>query len=145
MYLQHQLCFEVYKAANQFTKLYTKTLQPFGLTYPQYIVLLALYEEDSQTTSSLCKRLSLGIGTLHPILQKLTEKGWLVKSPSATDRRAAHFTLSDQAKQAKPNIEQAIYDKLACSDYLATEGFALKEQIKQLNQFLHNMNQEETR
>lgn len=142
--LEQQLCFEVYKAANQFTKLYAKTLQPFGLTYPQYLVLLALCDEDNQTTSSLCGRLGLGIGTLNPILQKLVEKGLLQKEPSKKDKRASHFSLTEAAKNLQPSIEQAITEKLFCFDYLPNEGPVLKERLQQLNEFLEMMNKEET-
>ena len=142
--LEQQLCFEVYKAANQFTKLYAKTLQPFGLTYPQYIVLLALADEDSQTTSSLCQKLGLGIGTLNPVLQKLVEKGLLTKEPSPKDKRASYFSLTEAAKSLQPTIEQAIIDKLFCFDFLPTEGPELKGRLQQLNEFLGMMNKEET-
>lgn len=142
--LEQQLCFEVYKAANQFTKLYAKTLQPFGLTYPQYIVLLALADEDSQTTSSLCQKLGLGIGTLNPVLQKLVEKGLLKKEPSPKDKRASYFSLTEAAKALQPTIEQAIIDKLFCFDFLPAEGPELKERLRQLNEFLGMMNKEET-
>ena len=142
--LEQQLCFEVYKAANQFTKLYAKTLQPFGLTYPQYIVLLALADEDSQTTSSLCQKLGLGIGTLNPVLQKLVEKGLLKKEPSKIDKRASYFSLTDAAKALQPTVERAIVDKLFCFDFLPTEGPELKERLQQLNEFLGMMNKEET-
>ncbi len=142
--LEQQLCFEVYKAANQFTKLYAKTLQPFRLTYPQYLVLLALSDEDNQTTSSLCGRLGLGIGTLNPILQKLVEKGLLQKEPSKKDKRASYFSLTEAAKNLQPSIEQAIMEKLFCFDYLPNEGPVLKERLQQLNEFLEMMNKEET-
>ncbi|WP_431029818.1 MarR family winged helix-turn-helix transcriptional regulator [Lysinibacillus sp. LZ02] len=141
--LEHQLCFEVYKAANQFTKLYAKTLAPFGLTYPQYLVLLALSEEDQRTTSSLCEKLCLGIGTLNPVLQKLVEKNWVKKTPSSKDKRAAYFSLTPFAKEAYPKIEQAIINKLFCSDFLLSEGPALKEHVHQLNDFLARMNKGE--
>jgi MarR family transcriptional regulator, organic hydroperoxide resistance regulator len=141
--LEQQLCFEVYKAANQFTKLYAKTLQPFGLTYPQYLVLLALDDEGSQTTSSLCQKLGLGIGTLNPVLQKLVEKGLLEKEPSKKDKRASYFSLTKAAKTLQPTIEQTIVKKLFCFDFLPTEGPVLKERLQQLNEFLEMMNKEE--
>ena len=141
--LEHQHCFEVYKAANQFTKLYTKTLQPFGLTYAQYLVLLALWEEDYQTTSSLCEKLNLGIGTLNPVLQKLVEKGWLQKTPSPKDKRAAIFSLTLLAKEERPKIEQSIINKLFCFDFLPNEGPVIKEKLKQLNEFLAMLNKGE--
>ena len=142
--LEHQLCFEVYKAANQFTKLYAKTLQPFGLTYPQYLVLLALWEQDNQTTSSLCEKLNLGIGTLNPVLQKLVEKGWLDKTPSPKDKRAAYFSLTSLAKEERLKIEQAIVNKLFCFDFLPNEGPMIKEKLKQLNEFLTMLSKGET-
>ena len=142
--LEHQLCFELYKAANQFTKLYAKTLQPFGLTYAQYLVLLALWEKDNQTTSSLCEKLNLGIGTLNPVLQKLLEKGWLVKTPSPKDKRASIFSLTPLAKKERPKIEQSIINKLFCFDFLPNEGPILKEKLAQLNEFLAMMNKGET-
>lgn len=142
--LEQQLCFEVYKAANQFTKLYAKTLQPFGLTYPQYLVLLALGDEDSQTTSSLCEKLGLGIGTLNPVLQKLVEKDLLKKEPSTKDKRASYFSLTEKARAMQPTIEQAIVEKLFCFDFISSKGPALKERLQQLNEFLGMMNKEET-
>lgn len=142
--LEHQLCFEVYKAANQFTKLYAKTLQPFDLTYTQYLVLLALWEKDNQTTSSLCETLNLGIGTLNPVLQKLVQKGWIKKIPSPIDKRAANFSLTSMAKEEKPKIEQSIINKLFCFDFLPNEGPIIKEKLKQLNEFLAMLNKGET-
>ncbi|WP_332646753.1 MarR family winged helix-turn-helix transcriptional regulator [Lysinibacillus sp. 54212] len=142
--LEHQLCFEVYKAANQFTKLYAKILKTFDLTYPQYLVLLALWEKDAQTSSTICEKLNLGIGTLNPVLQKLLEKGWILKQPSPTDKRATMLFLTKKAQQQKQHIEQAILEKLLCFDYLATEGPSLKEKLQRLNEFLLLLNSEES-
>ncbi len=77
--LENQLCFAVYTAANQFTKLYRQVLEPFDLTYPQYLVLLALWEQDNLVVKQISEKLSLGIGTLNPILNKLVDKGWVKK------------------------------------------------------------------
>lgn len=142
--LEHQLCFEVYKAANQFTKIYTKILKNFDLTYPQYLVLLALSERDGQTSSSICDKLQLGIGTLNPVLQKLVEKGWIHKQPCLTDKRATRLSLTKKALQETPFIEQAVIDKLFRFDYLSAEGPSLKMKLEQLNEFLILMNSEET-
>ena len=142
--LNQQLCFEVYKAANQFTKLYAKILQPFGLTYAQYLVLRALWEKDNQTTSALCEKLNLGIGTLNPVLQKLLEKGWLIKTPSPKDKRAAIFSLTTFAREEHSKIEQSIINKLFCFDFLPNEGPLIKEKLKELNEFLAMVNKGET-
>lgn len=141
--LDNQLCFEVYKAASKFTKLYTKVLQPFQLTYPQYLVLLALSEQDAQTSSSIGDRLDLGIGTLNPILQKLVEKGWIDKAPSPHDRRASIISLTERAKQEQPLIEQQIINKMFCFDFLTDNGVEIKQKLHALNEFLTMMNKEE--
>ena len=141
--LDEQLCFEVYKAANQFTKLYAKALQPFQLTYPQYIVLLALYDKDGQTTAALGDTLDLGIGTLNPIVNKLIAKNYVNKTPSLADRRASLLTLTPFAMQQKQAIEQAVIETMFCQDYLVKSGPALKQQLHALNTFLQQMNKEE--
>lgn len=141
--LDNQLCFEVYRAANQFTKLYTKVLQPFQLTYPQYLVLLVLWDQDEQTSSSIGEKLGLGIGTLNPILQKLLEKGRLTKKPSPTDRRAAILSLTEKAKQEERTIEEKIINTMFCFDYLAQHGPELKQKVHELNEFLGIMNKGE--
>lgn len=141
--LDNQLCFEVYKAASKFTKLYAKVLQPFQLTYPQYLVLLALSEQDAQTSSSIGDRLGLGIGTLNPILQKLMEKGWIDKAPSSHDRRASIISLTERAKQEQPLIEQQVVSTMFCFDYLSENGPELKQKLHELNEFLSLMNKEE--
>ena len=142
--LDNQLCFEVYRAANQFTKLYAKALQPFQLTYPQYLVLLILWDEDEQTSSAIGQRLGLGIGTLNPVLKKLIEKGWLTKAPCCKDRRASILSLTDQAKRAQGDIEQQVISTLFCTDYLHQYGPPLKAQLHDLNTFLTMMNREES-
>jgi len=65
--LDKQLCFSVYETEGEFTKLYSSVLKPFGLTYPQYLVLLAIWERDGITMKELGEQLSLGTGTLTPI------------------------------------------------------------------------------
>lgn len=140
--LNTQLCFEVYKAANQFTKLYAKTLLPFGLTYPQYLVMLTLWEDDCQTSSEICEHLGISIGTLNPILQKLIEKDWLSKAPASHDKRASILSLTEKAKRAENKIQTQIIDKMCCFDFLPAQGPELKKKLKELNTFLSMMNGE---
>lgn len=140
--LNTELCFEVYKAANQFTKLYAKILLPFDLTYPQYLVLLTLWEEDHQTSSEICEHLGVSIGTLNPILQKLIEKEWLSKAPASHDKRASILSLTDKAKLTKDIIQQQIIAKMCCFDFLPAQGPDLKEKLQKLNTFLSMMNGE---
>ena len=72
-------------------------LQPFGLTYPQYLVLLALWEKDGVTVKELGKRLNLGTGTLTPMITRMAEHDWLRKERSKIDERKVHINLQPKA------------------------------------------------
>ncbi|MDZ7835972.1 MAG: MarR family transcriptional regulator [Alkalibacterium sp.] len=76
--LSNQLCFPLYAATRQITKLYRPMLEKLGVTYPQYLVLLVLFEEESVTVKELGERLYLDSGTLTPMLKRMEEHG-LVK------------------------------------------------------------------
>ena len=120
--LDSQLCFEVYRAANQFTKLYAKALQPFQLTYPQYLVLLILWDQDEQTSSTIGQRLGLGIGTLNPVLKKLIEKGWLTKAPCCNDMwydRSDGTTCAEAAYDAGKSLWGSLMDITSQHEILA--------------------------
>ena len=86
--LDSQLCFPLYAAARKVINHYTPYLKPFGITYTQYIVLLALWEEKSATVGTLCARLYLDNGTITPLLKKMEEAGLVKRS------RSKHFLIS---------------------------------------------------
>jgi MarR family transcriptional regulator, organic hydroperoxide resistance regulator len=102
--LEKQLCFAVYETASEFNKLYTSVLQPFGLTYPQYLVLLVLWEEDGLLVKELGERLSLGTGTLTPMISRMEANGWLRKERSKTDERKVNIYLEKKAYEEKQPI-----------------------------------------
>lgn len=133
--LDEQLCFEVYRAASHFNKLYTHVLAPFQLTYSQYLVLLALWEQDDVMTKHIGERLNLGIGTLNPIISKLQERGWVNKNSAPNDKRATIISLTPYAKEQRASIEQAIAAQIEACQYLVEEGHALRAQLRQLNTF----------
>ena len=137
--LEQQLCFEVYKASSNFAKQYAKTLEPFQLTFPQYLVLLALWEEDHLLTRDIGKRLELGIGTLNPIINRMIERGWLEKKQSNEDKRAYIISLTEKAKKAEDEIEQSIIRKITSCNFLDMNASALMSQLKELNAFLSKM------
>lgn len=83
--LDNQLCFAIYEANSQFTKLYSNVLQSFGITYPQYLVLLALWEKDGLTMKDLGERLNLGTGTLTPMIKRMEANGWIKRVRMAQD------------------------------------------------------------
>ncbi|TWT14593.1 MarR family winged helix-turn-helix transcriptional regulator [Planomicrobium sp. CPCC 101079] len=131
--LDQQLCFELYKASSNFTKLYARTLEPFNLTFPQYLVLLVLWEEDHLLTKDIGERLGLGIGTLNPIISRMIAHGRLTKQQSAEDKRAYVISLTRQALDEKGPIEQAIYDKVISCNFIDMSAITLMKNLKQLN------------
>lgn len=131
--LEQQLCFEVYKASSNFSKMYAKALEPFGLTFPQYLVLLVLWEEDGLLTKNIGERLGLGTGTLNPIINRMIEQGRLAKQQSETDKRAFTISLTEKAKSEQAAIEQAVFDKLISCDFMGVNAITLMKNLKELN------------
>ncbi len=94
--LDEQLCFALYSASRTLTAAYRPILAPHGLTCPQYLVLLALWESDGPTIRELGERLRLDSGTLSPLLQRLEAAGHLTRRRSTSDARVVTVHLSEQ-------------------------------------------------
>ena len=92
--LDHQLCFALYAASLAMTKAYKPLLAPLGITYPQYLVLLVLWEGDGITVSQLGDRLTLDSGTLTPLLKRLDAQGLLQRQRDAADERRVLLHLT---------------------------------------------------
>ncbi|MBM6613278.1 MarR family transcriptional regulator [Desemzia sp. RIT804] len=131
--LEDQLCFEVYKAANGFSKLYKRALKPYQLTFPQYLVLLALWEDDGVIVKVISDRLGMSIGTLNPILNRLALQGWAEKKPSSEDKRASIVTLTEKAKREKKAISMSILHEVVKCNQLDIDGNLFLENLKDLN------------
>ncbi|MBB6730464.1 MarR family winged helix-turn-helix transcriptional regulator [Cohnella zeiphila] len=99
--LDNQICFAVYACAREITKLYHPLLQPLGLTYTQYIALLALWEKDGVTVKELGRRLYLDSGTLTPLLKKLETSGYLTRTRDPEDERNVRIELTPQGRSLK--------------------------------------------
>ena len=106
--LDKQLCFSIHETAGLFTKLYHSALRPFGLTYPQYVTLLALWEKDGVTLKELGSGLNLGTGTLTPMVARLENNGWVRKEKSKLDERKTYILLEQKAIDQKDHITEAI-------------------------------------
>src|SRR5438876_7144972 len=92
--LDNQLCFSLYSTSLAMTKLYKPLLAPLGLTYPQYLVLLVLWETDAISVNELGARLFLDSGTLTPLLKRMQTAGWLARTRDAADERRVIVTLT---------------------------------------------------
>lgn len=93
--LDAQLCFALYSASRAVTGLYRDALADSGLTYPQYLVLLCLWQDDGLTVSELGQRLHLDSGTLSPLLKRLEASGRVHRARSADDARVVRVHLTD--------------------------------------------------
>lgn len=99
--LDNQLCFPLYAASRRIIRLYRPVLDPLGLTYTQYITLLALWESDGVTVKALGDRLFLDSGTLTPLLKKLESQGIITRVRDVSDERAVIITLTDAGRALK--------------------------------------------
>lgn len=136
MSLKNQLCFAVYETASEFNKLYSNALQPFGLTYPQYLVQLALWEKDGVTVKEIGEILSLGTGTLTPMLTRMEANGWIRKERSKADERRVYIYLQKKAQDEKQAIIKTISNKIQSCNIELEEYTQLMERLNQLHRKL---------
>ena len=96
--LDRQLCFAVYSAAHALNRTYKPLLDPYGLTYPQYIALMTLWQEDGRTVKALGATLGLDSGTLSPLLKRLEAAGYVIRARDRADERQVLVTLTDKGR-----------------------------------------------
>jgi DNA-binding MarR family transcriptional regulator len=101
LYLENQLCFPLYAASRLTTKLYAPYLERLGLTYPQYLVLLTLWQQDGQSVKSIGQQLYLESNTLTPLLKRLEQKALIVRKRSTTDERTVIISLTPSGKELR--------------------------------------------
>ncbi|MGZ3441611.1 MAG: MarR family winged helix-turn-helix transcriptional regulator [Polyangia bacterium] len=111
--LDNQLCFLLYGASRAVTQLYQPLLEPLGITYPQYLVLLVLWEQDGTSVRTLCEKLYLDSGTLTPLLSRLEDAGLVRRERSTTDARVVDIQLTAAGKKLK-RAARAVPEALLC-------------------------------
>lgn len=99
--LDNQLCFSLYVCSKEIIKKYKPLLDPYGLTYTGYIILMALWEQDHVTVKELGKKLYLDSGTLTPLLKKLEAQGYVSRVRSSEDERNVYVRLTDKGLSFK--------------------------------------------
>lgn len=102
--LDNQLCFALYAASNAMTRLYRDHLEPLGLTYPQYLVLLVLWEQDGVAVKAIGRRLHLDSGTLTPLLKRMEQAGLVERRRSKADERQVDIFLTPAGEALKAEI-----------------------------------------
>lgn len=130
--LNEQLCFSLYSVANALTRQYRPVLKEFGLTYPQFIVLLALYDEDNISMKELSENTLIDSGTLTPLVQKLEANDFLKRKSVAGDERMKRVVLTSKSLKLKEEIIN-IPNIIRCSMRMSDQEL---DQLKQLSQKL---------
>ena len=135
--LDHQLCFKLYAASRAVTRAYKPMLDELGLTYPQYLVMLVLWEwheaaPAQPTVKALGERLMLDSGTLTPLLKRLEQLKWVRRQRSAKDEREVHLSLSEAGVQLRDQT-QGLKTRLLCDSGIdLNQADTLRDGLDQL-------------
>ncbi|MDK2634491.1 MarR family transcriptional regulator [Pantoea sp. BS_4] len=130
--LDQQLCFALYSANLAMHKVYRKLLSQMDITYPQYLVMLVLWQQDSLTVSEIGERLFLDSATLTPLLKRLENAGLINRQRSRQDERQVVVSLTDAGWALRQKAESIPDDIQCASDCSEDEMYALKLQLNQL-------------
>ena len=134
--LDNQLCFALYSTSLAMTKLYKPLLAELGLTYPQYLAMLVLWECDGLMVSELGERLYLDSGTLTPLLKRLEASGYISRLRDVNDERRVHITLTSTGRKLKARAAKIPGCILSASQCALPELLALTNQLQALRQRL---------
>lgn len=134
--LDHQLCFALYSTSLAMTKVYKPLLDELGLTYPQYLAMLALWEQDRLMVSELGTLLFLDSGTLTPLLKRLESHGLITRLRTAEDERRVYITLTAAGRKLKVKAAKIPDCILKASQCSLPELMALTQQVQALRQRL---------
>ena len=133
---EDQLCFAVYAAGQAFNRLYRGLLEPLGLTYPQYLVMLVLWRGDGVPVSTIGQKLGLDTGTLTPLLKRLEANGLVTRTRSAVDERKVEIGLTDTGRALEEKARD-IPQAVACASGRDLPGVvALRDEINALTKAL---------
>jgi len=129
--LDEQLCFALYSTSLAMNKVYRKLLGKLGLTYPQYLVMMVLWEQDQLTVSDIGGRLFLDSATLTPLLKRMESTGTLTRERSADDERQVIIRLTKAGRELKRAAESVPHDVL-CAAASPAELATMRSQLEKL-------------
>lgn len=133
--LDNQVCFRLYTASRLLTQAYRPMLDPLGLTYPQYLVMMVLWENDNLTVNEIGRRLSLDSNTLTPLLKRMEDDGLVIRSQGLVDARKKMVSLTKKGLK----LEREAKDIPSCMAQRCTEAPLSKDEAAQLVASLDNM------
>lgn len=137
MKLEEQLCFALYSASRALTRAYQPLLEPLGLTYPQYLVMLVLWEGKARSVSELGARLRLDSGTLTPLLKRMEEAKLVERRRDVDDERVVHVSLTAAGAALQERAKHVPLELVCRAGFVPTaEGLAdlarLRDSIQDL-------------
>ena len=130
--LENQLCFAIYSASHAFTKFYKPLLAELDVTYPQYLVMLFLWQSPEARVTDICAAMGLDTGTLSPLLKRLEKTGYVRRERSAEDERQVVIRLTPLGQSKKPVAEQILGEigkAIGCS---REEADTMRDSLKTL-------------
>ena len=134
--LDGQLCFALYSTSLALTRQYKPLLEPLGLTYPQYLALLVLWERDALSVSELGERLFLDSGTLTPLLKRMEAAGWLTRTRAVDDERRVIVALTPAAQALRKQAQMVSRQLAKSTGCSADELVDLTRRVQQLRSHL---------
>lgn len=134
--LDNQLCFALYSTSLAMTKVYKPLLDALGLTYPQYLAMLVLWERDGLMVSELGDKLYLDSGTLTPLLKRLETSGYISRIRAVEDERRVYITLTTSGRKLKTRAAKIPSCILSASQCSVPELMALTSQVQALRKKL---------
>lgn len=129
--LDEHLCFSLYAASMAVTRIYKPALDRLGLTYPQYLVLTALSEDDGQTVSGIADRLSLESSTVTPLVKRLESAKLVTRNRNTLDERQVNVRLTEKGRKLRVDA-QCLTDQLLLSGLKPAQLVALNKQVADL-------------
>ncbi|WP_416262527.1 MarR family winged helix-turn-helix transcriptional regulator [Gibbsiella quercinecans] len=136
--LDQQLCFALYSANLALHKVYRKLLNQLDLTYPQYLVMLVLWERDALTVSAIGERLFLDSATLTPLLKRMEAAGLLLRRRAAEDERQVIVALTDAGRALREKARTVPEAVMCATDCSVDEMLEIKQQLESLRGRLIN-------
>ncbi|CNI02523.1 homoprotocatechuate degradative operon repressor [Yersinia frederiksenii] len=126
------MCFALYSANLALHKVYRKLLNQLGLTYPQYLVMLVLWEGDELTVSDIGQRLFLDSATLTPLLKRMESAGLLIRSRAMDDERQVIIRLTEQGRNLREQAQSIPAAIMCASECDADQLIDIKQQLESL-------------
>lgn len=134
--LDNQLCFRIYSASRLLTQAYRPLLEPLGLTYPQYLVMMVLWERDNQLVGDISKRLGLATNTLTPLLQRMEKEGLVVRTRGIADGRQTLVSLTKKGL----HLEEQAKDVPLCLMRSDLKELGSDEELSQMATMMDKIN-----